>query len=159
MGEGAHLLDRAVYGIGQANRGLGLLDQSIPTTPGETVTLSGWINVTSYVSGIVNLDLLASGLDTGGIALSATTSGFEFFEEEIIIPSGVTSVSLRAFCDSTPEMTCYFDDIKLTKNSETPFLTEIQIADVPLAQEGEFKRLILKYKPIHSWAALIINFT
>ena len=37
-------------------------------------------------------------------------------------------------------------------------LTEIQLADVMSAQESEFKRIILKYKPIHSWAALIINF-
>ena len=37
-------------------------------------------------------------------------------------------------------------------------LTEIQLADVPLSQESEFKRLILKYKPIHSWAGLIIDF-
>lgn len=40
----------------------------------------------------------------------------------------------------------------------TGALTEIQLADVPLDQEQEFKRLILKYKPIHSWAGLIINF-
>jgi hypothetical protein len=37
-------------------------------------------------------------------------------------------------------------------------LTEIQLADVPLIQEQAFKRIILKYKPIHSWAGLIINF-
>jgi hypothetical protein len=41
----------------------------------------------------------------------------------------------------------------------TGALTEIQLADVPIEQETEFKRIILKYKPIHSWAALIINFT
>lgn len=40
----------------------------------------------------------------------------------------------------------------------TGALTEIQLADVPLEQEQEFKRIILKYKPIHSWAGLIINF-
>ena len=38
-------------------------------------------------------------------------------------------------------------------------LTEIQIANVPHDQEQEFKRIILKYKPIHSWAGLIVTFT
>lgn len=37
-------------------------------------------------------------------------------------------------------------------------LTEIETATVPLEQESEFKRLILKYKPIHSWAGLVIDF-
>jgi hypothetical protein len=37
-------------------------------------------------------------------------------------------------------------------------LTEIQSVDIPQDQESAFKRIILKYKPIHSWAGLIINF-
>jgi hypothetical protein len=40
----------------------------------------------------------------------------------------------------------------------TGALTEIQLAPVPLEQEQEFKRIILKYKPIHSWAGLVIDF-
>jgi hypothetical protein len=37
-------------------------------------------------------------------------------------------------------------------------LTEIQSVDISQDQEAAFKRIILKYKPIHSWAGLIINF-
>jgi hypothetical protein len=37
-------------------------------------------------------------------------------------------------------------------------LTEIESVDIPAEQESAFKRIILKYKPIHSWAGLIINF-
>jgi hypothetical protein len=37
-------------------------------------------------------------------------------------------------------------------------LTEIESVDIPQEQESAFKRIILKYKPIHSWAALIVNF-
>lgn len=40
----------------------------------------------------------------------------------------------------------------------TGALTEIQLANVPASQEQEFKRIILKFKPIHSWAGLIIDF-
>ena len=38
-------------------------------------------------------------------------------------------------------------------------LTDIDLATVPAIQENEFKRLILKFKPIHSWAGLIVEFT
>jgi len=37
-------------------------------------------------------------------------------------------------------------------------LTEIKLADVPNKRKLEFKRTILKIKPIHSWAGLIINY-
>ena len=37
-------------------------------------------------------------------------------------------------------------------------LTDIELADVPAEQEQEFKRIILKFKPMHSWAGLVINF-
>lgn len=37
-------------------------------------------------------------------------------------------------------------------------LTSIAQATVPAIQENEFKRLVLKFKPIHSWAALILDF-
>ena len=35
---------------------------------------------------------------------------------------------------------------------------DISIAEVPAIQEQEIKRIILKYKPAHSWAALLIGF-
>lgn len=37
-------------------------------------------------------------------------------------------------------------------------LTDIESADIISNQEAAFKRIILKYKPIHSWAGLIVNF-
>lgn len=38
-------------------------------------------------------------------------------------------------------------------------LANIETADVPNNRRSEFERLILRYKPIHTWAGLIINFT
>ncbi len=35
-------------------------------------------------------------------------------------------------------------------------LTEIEIAEVPIERRQEFRRLILKYKPMFSWAGLIV---
>ncbi len=37
-------------------------------------------------------------------------------------------------------------------------LTEIELADVPTEQKSEFKRIILRSKPMHSWAGLIVNY-
>jgi hypothetical protein len=38
-------------------------------------------------------------------------------------------------------------------------LTDIELANVPSELESDFKRIILKYKPIHSWAGLIVTYT
>lgn len=35
-------------------------------------------------------------------------------------------------------------------------LTEIEIAEVPVERRAEFRRLILKYKPMFSWAGLVV---
>ena len=38
-------------------------------------------------------------------------------------------------------------------------LIDIELAEVPIEQEQEFKRIILKFKPMHSWAGLIVTYT
>ena len=38
-------------------------------------------------------------------------------------------------------------------------LTAIELAEIPTAQKSEFKRIILRAKPMHSWAGLIIAYT
>ncbi len=38
-------------------------------------------------------------------------------------------------------------------------LTVIDTVDIPLEQRTVFERIILKYKPIHSWAGIIVNYT
>lgn len=43
-----------------------------------------------------------------------------------------------------------------TRDPGTGALTAIEFAQVEASRELEFKSLILKYKPLHSWAALII---
>lgn len=46
-----------------------------------------------------------------------------------------------------------------TRDPITGALTNIDYATIPSSRKNEFKRLILKYKPIHSWAGLVIRFT
>lgn len=38
-------------------------------------------------------------------------------------------------------------------------LTSIDLATIPLLQRNDFRRLILKYKPVHSWGGLIVTYT
>jgi len=45
-----------------------------------------------------------------------------------------------------------------TRDPGTGELTAIARADVPIERKEEFKRIILKIKPIHSWAALIVTY-
>lgn len=53
----------------------------------------------------------------------------------------------------------FFVGGEATRDPGTGELTDIELAEVDLTREEEFKRTILKFKPIHSWAGLIINYT
>jgi len=53
---------------------------------------------------------------------------------------------------------CFFVGGDATRNGSGE-LTEILQADIPSEQQAEFKRIILKYKPIFTWAGLIVNYT
>lgn len=46
-----------------------------------------------------------------------------------------------------------------TRDAITGELQTIDFVEIPLERRSEFKRLILKYKPIHSWAGLMVRFT
>ncbi len=50
------------------------------------------------------------------------------------------------------------DNNKVYSYTLGPQAPTIEIGSVPAIQENEFKRLVLKFKPIHSWAALILEF-
>jgi len=45
-----------------------------------------------------------------------------------------------------------------TRDPVTGALTAIATANVDINREYDFERLILKYKPMHTWAAILINF-
>lgn len=37
-------------------------------------------------------------------------------------------------------------------------ITSIETVTVPIARKAEFIRLVVKYKPLHSWAGVVVNF-
>lgn len=46
-----------------------------------------------------------------------------------------------------------------SSRDDTGALTDITDATVPISRKGEFIRLIVKYKPMHAWAGLLIRYT
>ena len=76
-----------------------------------------------------------------------TSTSRQYFS--VAVPGGVSGVRLYMFGD--PNGAAYFDDISIF----TPLLTA---CNVDADREYEFKKLILRYKPLHSWAALKVAF-
>lgn len=72
-------------------------------------------------------------------------------------PDGTKSVTLRPYWALTPTGDAWMDDVEFFR-SDKQSITDIDIATVDGTREDEFKRVILQYKPLHSWAALIVNF-
>jgi len=109
-------------------------------------------------------DLLLS--ESEFLDLTATTTGYEQVVKtigragsgaDIIFPSTTAKIRVRGFGDGTPTFTAFMDDVEFFR-SDKQSITDIDLATIDGAREDEFKRTILKYKPLHSWAALIVNF-
>lgn len=43
-------------------------------------------------------------------------------------------------------------------NQETGAIINVDFADVPISRKNELRRLIIKYKPLHSWCGLLVNY-
>lgn len=92
-------------------------------TPGASYKISGWIYVSAYTQGGINLDVFESGIiDTSGIDLSATNGGWVNYSETFTYPGGGSgTVALRFFGDNshggTPTFTAYLDGVVLERAS------------------------------------------
>jgi hypothetical protein len=52
----------------------------------------------------------------------------------------------------------FFVSGTVTRDPGTGEITDLQAGEVPSQRETEFKNIILRIKPLHSWAGLIINY-
>ena len=66
---------------------------------------------------------------------------------------------------NTKELVSYSDDeiVSFSDDEEAEYsasneILSIEAVDIPIERKEVFERIILKYKPIHSWAGLIINY-
>ena len=141
--------------------------------PHRTYTVKIKNDVTVYVAGnyknILEFrdadDLLISSITL--LDQTSTTTGYEQVEKTIgrsgfgadfDIPPTAVNVRIGHEWDGTPTGTAFMDDVEFYR-SDKQSITAIDNASVDGAREDEFKRIILKYKPLHSWAALIVTFS
>lgn len=113
--------------------------------------------------------------DSDGILISssvllnafAITVGYEQIEKtvgpfgsgaDITFPSGTVSISISSHWSGSSTGTAFMDDVEFYR-SDKQSITAIDNANVDGSREDEFKRIILQYKPLHSWAALIVTFS
>jgi len=52
----------------------------------------------------------------------------------------------------------FFVGGQATRDPVTGAITDIESITIPLARRLEFRRIILTYKPMHSWGALVVNY-
>lgn len=94
---------------------------------------------------------------TSGYEQTVKTIGRAGSGADIIMPVNAEKIRIYGFGDGTPTFTAFMDDVEFFR-SDKQSITNIDMATVDGTREDEFKRIILQYKPLHSWAALIVNF-
>lgn len=124
-----------------------------PTTPGEYTSVAGKTGGSLLVNGKIyeqrpDYTTVAGFVYAGneeGIAGSYT----ELVQNEIIYP-------IPDDPNSWPFFFFVGGDATRDINGE---LTAIEVVDIPIQRRAIFERIILRYKPIHTWAGLMINYT
>jgi hypothetical protein len=142
--------------------------------PYRTYTIKAKNDINSYTSGnyknILEFrdgdDLLissitylsATSVSSGGYAQKVFTIGRAGDGADFDIPPTARKIRIKQLWDNTPTGIAFMDDVELYR-SDKQSITEIANASIPGTREDEFKRIILQYKPLHSWAALIVTFS
>jgi hypothetical protein len=130
-------------------------------------------DVTAYVAGnyknilefrdeddvlISSVTLLTKTATTSGYEQLEKTIGRSTFNPDFEIPNTARKIRIQHLWDGTPTGTAYMDDVEFYR-SDKQSIVSIDNADVDGTREDEFKRIILQYKPLHAWAALIVTFS
>lgn len=136
-------------------------------------TLKAKTDITSYVSGTYRIPIIFYdendiGIGSNSLAIRfAATAGYEQEEKtlgkhgsgaDIIFPANTAKITIRQDWIGSATGTAFLDDVELYR-SDKQFITAIDNASVVGTREDEFKRIILQYKPLHSWAALVVTFS
>lgn len=86
---------------------------TVPVIPGASYTLSCYLK-SALTAGAVRCDVYGGGgaIDSNSISLSGT-SDWAYRSEVVTIPSGVTSLTVRAFADGNPRGSAWVDMVQL----------------------------------------------
>lgn len=126
-----------------------------PVNPGEYTSIAGKTGGDLLVNGAVfeqRPDYTSVADEDNMVAGNGSAQAGRFTEliqEEIVYPIPDDPASWPFF---------FFVGGDATRDGSGA-LTAIETADVPRSRQVAFERIILRYKPIHSWAGLIINYT
>jgi len=116
------------------------------------ISVRVWTNATPNTeASIIIKDALSGAWGTGAVIPAGQSNYLAAFTSP---PFGITGIRLAIRDNSAPSTLpkiAYFDEILI----ET---SDIQRAEVPAEREGEFKRLILTYKPLGTWAGLLVDY-
>jgi hypothetical protein len=109
----------------------------------------------NFISEEIFVDITAA---TAGYQQTIKTIGAPGSGADIILPAGAEKIRIQHLWDNIHNGTGYIDDIELSRTDRQSII-EIENATIDGTREDEFKRIILQYKPLHSWAALIVTFS
>jgi hypothetical protein len=101
--------------------------------------------------------IYSSSAVTGGYIQTEVTLGRIGTGADIEITTDVAQISIANNWAALSNGIAFLDDVELYR-SDKQSITEIGKATVDGSREDEFKRTILKYGPMHAWAALIVTF-
>ena len=87
------------------------VSQVVTVVPNTDYTLSGYLK-TSLTAGQIQCDVNGTGIDSPGI-LSSGTSNWTYKNENVTIPAGTTSVSIRCFGNGSPQGSAWIDMVQL----------------------------------------------
>lgn len=93
--------------------------------------------------------LAQAGSSYAGNALSIAGYFEEFNQDLVVFP-------IPTDPDSWPFI--FFVGGDATRDPGTGELTEIELADIPNERKDDFKRTILRFKPLYTWAGLIVDY-
>lgn len=106
---------------------------------------------------ISTITLLTKTAVTSGYEQTTKTIGRAGAGQDFDIPLTAAKIRIKQLWDGTPTGIAYMDDVEFYRSDEQS-LTGINFAEIDAARESEFKSLILKYKPLYTWAALIVYY-
>jgi uncharacterized protein YmfQ (DUF2313 family) len=138
-------------GTGITNPGIQRVENILSEPIVQDCTISGYYAGSG--SGTLPVILIQRSSDNVWIVKSTgiTSTTLQSFSFSVTASDGVKAVGCGLSNSGTSPDHAYFDDILIEVDN-------VQRAEVPSEREKEFKELILKYKPLGTWAGLLVDY-
>jgi hypothetical protein len=141
------------------------LDSGFYITPGHTYALTARFWIPSGQAGLVPSTMLSVNIGdgTGGQSVFAQDAydSWQLLTWNHTVPVGAIKGIPRAFNTTTtcPACTVYVDDITLNDITYGPPISALSLGNIPGNMRQTLIEIIMRLKPVHTWAVLMSNFT